>query len=248
MLKAIKKYLQKKTGFIEEKSPVEAYDIWSSSYDVQPGNLMLDLDEIVFCDLIKKVELQDKLIIDIGCGTGRHWQKLYAKQPSALIGYDVSEGMLQQLKTKFFSAITYHATDNFLTEVDTASVDCIVSTLTIAHIQNMPEAIESWIRVLKNGGDLIITDFHPDLLAQGGRRTFKQGNKQVAVVNYAHPVEAIIKTASEHGCKLIDRIEKVIDDSVRSYYMDQNAMHVFNRFKGMSVIYGVHLKKIYGTE
>ena len=48
------------------------------------------------------------------------------------------------------------------------SCDCIISTLTIAHIQNAEEAITEWNRVLKPGGQMIITDYHP--VGTGERR------------------------------------------------------------------------------
>ena len=46
MFASIKDYLQKKVTFSTERPVVAAYDIWSDSYDAQPGNLMLDLDEV----------------------------------------------------------------------------------------------------------------------------------------------------------------------------------------------------------
>lgn len=74
MLASLKDYLQKKVTFSSEKPVVEAYDIWSGSYDLQPGNLMLDLDEKIFTSLLKNIDLAEKEIADIGCGTGRHWK------------------------------------------------------------------------------------------------------------------------------------------------------------------------------
>lgn len=243
MLASIKDFLQKNVPFSTDKPVVEAYDIWSSSYDANPGNLMLDLDEIVFSDLVKSIQLQNKNIADIGCGTGRHWQKLYEKSPATLTGYDVSTGMLKELAKKFPYAITRHISDNLLTETKTASIDCIISTLTIAHIKNVETAISSWARILKKDGDLVITDFHPDLLASGGKRSFRHENKSYTVKNYVHPVEIVKQIFKNHGFTIIKQEERYIDESVRSYYENGLAMDVFQKYKGMPVIYGLHLKK-----
>ena len=248
MIATIKHFLQRTRSIVTEKPVVEAYDIWSASYDNQPGNLMLDMDEALFSLLLEQVELKDKFVADIGCGTGRHWQIIYGRGPALLTGYDVSAGMLKQLRAKFPDAITRHVTDNLLEGLPDESFDCIISTLTIAHIKELDEAIASWARILKPGGDLLITDFHPATLAKGGKRSFSSGNKTLAVINYVHPLEELVKQFEQQGLKLVRLEEKIIDDSVRSYYEDQQAMHVFDRFKGMPVIFGLHLKKQHDPE
>lgn len=222
---------------------MEAYDIWSGSYDEQPGNLMLDLDEQIFSLLINEISLENKVIADIGCGTGRHWQKLYGRSPALVRGYDVSAGMLNQLKNKFPLSITEQTRDNLLSGLPNGAVDCIVSTLTIAHIEDIDETIGSWARVLKTGGDLIITDFHPAILAQGGKRSFSHDDKNFSVTNYVHSLDEVKRIFSRYRFKIIQQEERYIDESVRSYYEAKNAMTVFQKFKGMPVIYGLHLKR-----
>ena len=118
------KDLLHKTGLSKsELAPEQAYEIWSESYDKQPGNLMLDLDERIFSDLIENIDLSNKEVADIGCGTGRHWQKIYSKNPSGLMGFDVSGSMLELLKRKFPSALTQKTTDNLLTSMPDSFID-----------------------------------------------------------------------------------------------------------------------------
>lgn len=245
MIGSIKNFLKRTKTISAEKSAVEAYDIWSSSYDSQPGNLMLDLDEMIFSDLLRDVDLENKVVADIGCGTGRHWKKIYQRGPESLTGYDVSEGMLRQLQLKYPSAITRHITDNLFKDQPTASVDCVISTLTIAHIKDLDEAIASWSRILKDGGDLIVTDFHPATLAHGGKRSFRNGKESLSVVNYVHPLEDILKTFDSHGLNFMRLEEKFINEEVRPYYENQHAINVYDRFRGMPIIFGLHLKKQY---
>jgi ubiquinone/menaquinone biosynthesis C-methylase UbiE len=209
---------------------------------------MLDLDEKIFSSLLENIDLENKLVADIGCGTGRHWQKIYEKSPALLTGFDVSAGMLKQLRIKYPSANTRHVTDNLLKGLPDASFDCIISTLTIAHIKDIHETIASWSRILKVGGDLVITDFHPAILAKGGKRSFRSGNKTLSVLNYVHPLEELLKILGENGFGFIKLEEKFINDEVRFYYENQHAINVFDRFNGMPVIFGLHLKKQYGHQ
>jgi ubiquinone/menaquinone biosynthesis C-methylase UbiE len=248
MLTTIKRLLQKASFPETERGTVEAYDIWSFSYDMQPGNLMLDLDELIFTGLIQNISLNNKTVADIGCGTGRHWQKIYEKKPANIIGFDVSAGMLHQLTRKFPSAETHLTKDNLLKTTPDSSVDCIITTLTIAHIKNIDEAIASWSRILTNDGDLVITDFHPSMLERGGKRSFRHDGKSLSVVNYVHSLEKVKKIFSKYGLTVIGQEERKVNEEVRSYYEEQNALRVYDRFKGMPIIYGLHLKKQHAAE
>jgi ubiquinone/menaquinone biosynthesis C-methylase UbiE len=228
---------------IIEKKPADAYDLWSEDYDLQPGNLMLDLDEVLFSKLLDKKLIQNKVVADIGCGTGRHWTKILQMQPAGLIGFDVSEGMLNKLKAKFLSANTFKIDDNLLSTVQDAAFDTIISTLTVAHIENIEQALRAWCRILKPTADIIITDFHPQLLAVGGKRTFKHHNERLAVKNYVHAVGTIKDLLYQNGFRLIREEEINIDKNLKHYYADQNALGVYEQFKGFPVIYGVHLRR-----
>jgi ubiquinone/menaquinone biosynthesis C-methylase UbiE len=243
MITTFRDFLQK-TGLSKPVlAPEQAYEIWSADYDKQPGNLMLDLDERIFSDLIEHIDLRNKEVADIGCGTGRHWQKIYAKKPANLLGFDVSDSMLGLLREKFPFARTQKTTDNLLQSLPDSSMDMIFSTLTIAHIQNIEEAIVAWSRVLKDNGEMVVTDFHPTLLANGGKRSFSSGGRSLSVKNYIHSIEHIKKTFYETGFTLVREEERTVNAEVRTYYEKKNALPVYERFKGLPVIYGLHLRK-----
>jgi ubiquinone/menaquinone biosynthesis C-methylase UbiE len=223
--------------------PREAYDIWAQGYDSQPGNLMLDLDEQITGAFLAEKELAGKWVVDVGCGTGRHWKKIFDKHPGKLVGFDVSTGMLEKLKEKFPKAETFVLKGNQLEGLDSSSIDLLLSTLTIAHIENIADAFTNWNRVLKPGADIFITENHPEALSKGGKRTFKHDGKLISVKNHIHSFEKIRLLAGQLGWKEIRFTEKAIDDSVKHYYEAQNALPVFEKFKGVRVIYGMHLKK-----
>lgn len=245
VIKTLKKYISRHlfSPQVAERAVVEAYDLWAQNYDSQPGNLMLDLDQALFSKLIEGLELKNKTVADIGCGTGRHWPEIFKHEPVRLAGFDVSPGMLLKLKEKFPAAETYSITDNSFSTISDHTFDVIISTLTVAHIENLEEALKAWCRILKDEGDIIITDFHPDTLAFGGKRTFKHGNTQIAVRNFVHPVNRIEEILIRNGFKAVNEIERKIDESVKNYYTEQNATLVYEKFKGFPVIYGFHFRR-----
>ena len=247
MITSIKNFLRRRSA-PTEKGVIEAYDIWSENYDLQPGNLMLDLDNEIFGNLLTRLHLENKVIADIGCGTGRHWKKLYSRKPSLVAGFDVSAGMLKNLILKYPGAVTRQITDNRFANVPDACFDVIVTTLTIAHIQDIDEAIAAWSRILRPGGDLIITDFHPETLAKGGTRSFTRHGKTFSVVNYIHPLGEVIRTFHKYNLMVYTKAERNIDERVRHYYASQNALPVYERFRGTPVIYGMHLRKTHAAQ
>ena len=223
--------------------PQKAYDVWAANYDQQPGNLVLAMDEELFVLLLGGTDLQNRTVVDIGCGTGRHWPTILRLQPGRLAGYDVSPGMLQKLKNKFPEAEVWQLHDHHLQQLENESVDCIVSTLALAHMPDFGAVIQEWNRVLKPGGIIILTDYHPVALERGGERTFRHEGKLIAVRNYIYPLEQVRNSFRQLGIQEIRFAERVIDDSVKSYYEEQNALALFERFKGVPMIYGLHLKK-----
>ncbi len=235
----IKKRLAPK---LKDTDPEQAYDLWATTYDSQPDNLMLALDTTLFNSFLDEVVIKDKKLIDIGCGTGRHWQEILSRKPAYLTGYDVSAEMLAILKSKFPDQTASRLTDNQLNEVD-ASVDLIISTLALAHIPDPGNAMKEWVRILKAGGDIVITDYHPDALQKGGNRTFTHNDRLVAVKNYVHSIEQVTILAKQLGLSVLRIQERKIDESVKSWYEKKQALSVYEKFKGVPIIYGVHLKK-----
>ena len=245
MINTIKNYVKRHIlpATIQDKNVVEAYDIWAENYDSQPGNLMLDLDKLLFTKLLNDVELENKTVADIGCGTGRHWAKIFAYNPAGLSGFDVSPGMLNKLNEKFPSAQTHTITDNHFSSISDHSFDVILSTLTVAHIEDIKEALQAWCRIAAKSADVIITDFHPDALAFGGKRTFKHQNKQIAVQNFVHTTTVIKNVFLNNGFYMVAEDEIRVDESLKHYYEKQNALHVYEKFKGFPIIYGLHFRR-----
>lgn len=241
-LNIFKSFFQKEKAE-NSRNAQEGYRIWANSYDDEKDNLMLTYDELILKQLLSHIELSGKIILDYGCGTGRNWSELQKYHPAKIIGCDISPEMIYKLKNKYDSAETYLITNDDLDFLNNNSCDLIISTLVISHIENIEKLFVEWTRILKESGDLIITDFHPDLFGKGGARTFKQDGKVYKIDHIIHKIEKIEKLLSSLGFKKINLIEKLIDEDVKSFYLRKNAGHVYERFKGTPFIYGLQLKK-----
>ncbi len=230
-------------SLILEKNPVAAYNLLAGNYDSQKDNLLMKLDESLLQKLVKPEAVKNKIILDLGCGTGRHWKFLLDSEPKKLIGADSSEKMLAVLRSKYPGAETHVIVNDALKVVASNSVDLIISTLTIGYIENLENCLEEWNRWLTNGGEVIITDYHPEMLSKGGGRTFVHRNKTIAVRNFIHPLSKIRDLVARLNWKEQIFLEIKIDETLKPYYAAQNAMGAYEKFKGTALIYGIHLKK-----
>lgn len=225
------------------KTPEDAYNIWAEIYDNEQDNLVLHYDNIILNELISKIHLKDKIIFDYGCGTGRNWPLLLDKNPAKLIGCDISQKMLHKLKEKYPNAEVYQSKDLQVSFLRDKTCDIIISTLVIAHITDIEKMFSGWERIIKNKSDIIITDFHPELLAKGGVRTFKNGINVISIENYIHSVKIIEGILSHFRFKVLNRIEKKIDKNVKHFFEKQNALKVYEKFYNTPFIYGLHLSR-----
>lgn len=225
------------------KKPAEGYDAWAGSYDNQPHNLILHLDREILNSLLQTVTIQNRNLADIGCGTGRHWSELYKGKPASITGFDVSKGMLEKLQLKYPGAAVLLVKDHELTGTSDQQFDLLLSTLTLAHIKNAKNALEEWNRVLQPGGEIILTDYHPDALRRNASRTFRHEGKTYAVESHVHPVYNIRQKAGQLGWTEIRYTERKIDETVKEFYLQQGAAALYQQYLGMPLIYGIHFKK-----
>ena len=223
--------------------PSKAYNKWASTYDAQLDNPILFLDNLLFKELLAKTDLKGKRVVDIGCGTGRYWEELSRQNIAELIGYEASTEMLNKVRQKYPAAKTYLHSDNNLKELDDASCDTLVSTLVIAHIRNLPAEWKEWNRVLKNKGEIILTDFHPVALQRGANRSFMHNDKLIYIKNYIHTLDKVRDLAAKMNWKEVGFIEYRIDERVRHFFERLDVMEAYKDSYDQLVLYGIHFRK-----
>ena len=137
----------------------QGYDRWSQFYDEYP-NPTIACDEIHFPPIWK--HLSRKSILEIGCGTGRHTEKLLALG-NEVVGIDVSMGMLEIAKQKCRGKSWNLIEADFLTYqgFKPKSFDAVISSLVIEHIQDIESLFRKVSTIIKSGGDFFLLKFIP---------------------------------------------------------------------------------------
>jgi ubiquinone/menaquinone biosynthesis C-methylase UbiE len=242
MFKPLLRRVLESVGRSTDLDVAAGYDLWSGTYDTETDNLLIALDERIVRSLLERFDLRERRVIDVGCGTGRHWEAILWRGPTEVVGYDISQGMLGMLRRKYPGATAHQANAHCLQGARDASYDVLLSTLTLCHIPDLDVAVDEWARVLRPGGDLLVTDFHPAVSA-GSQCSFRHGTRTLTIELHVHPIESLREAAARNGIDLLALDEAIVDESTASYFRRANMLSTFERLKGLPLVYGAHLRK-----
>ena len=134
---------------------VDGYRVWSATYD-QPGNGIFAYEEPFVHEIIDA--LAPGVALDAACGTGRHAEYL-AVRGHQVIGVDSSPEMLTRARARVPTADFRHGDLHHLPLPDN-HVDVVVCALALTHLPTLTPAIAEFVRVLRPGGHLVISDVH----------------------------------------------------------------------------------------
>ncbi len=133
------------------------------------------------------VRLEPAAVLDVGTGTGYCMRHLRARYPSAAVhGLDIAEDMLRRARRalpwrqRWRNPPTFMVGDAETLPLRDASVDLIVSNLTLQWCVSLAQTFAEFRRVLRPGGLLMFTSFGPDTL-QELRRAWAEVDSHVHV-------------------------------------------------------------------
>ena len=100
-----------------------------------------------------------KIAADIGAGSGFISEGLIGKGLK-VIAVDQSEAMLAEMRKKFSGTegIEYRLGEAEKLPIPDEAVDYVFANMYIHHVESPQEAIKEMVRILKPGGELVITD------------------------------------------------------------------------------------------
>ncbi len=180
-----------------------AYDGWSRTYETVE-NPTRDLAASALRQ--QSLNLHNRDVLEIGCGTGLNTRYL-AEQSRSVTALDFSAGMLEQARVNVSAPnVSFVQNDIQLQwNVDDRSIDWIICTLVLEHIEDLRHIFSEATRVLRSGGEFLIYELHPFRQLQGGRAQFKdaRSNELVLIPAYLHDVSDFVNTSIECGFNLV---------------------------------------------
>jgi SAM-dependent methyltransferase len=157
------------------------YAAWAETYDRLP-NPLVRVEEPVVRAMID--ELPRGVVLDAACGTGRHAEYL-SSRGHTVIGIDSSREMLRRARERVPSG-SFARGELVDLPLASGSIDAAVCALALTHCRSIERPIAELARVLRPGGRLMISDFHPMALVLGGEALFQAADGSYAFV-HSHP-------------------------------------------------------------
>ena len=180
-------------------SPAEGYNRWAATYR-EESNPIKDLSNTWIEKLLP--DIQGKTILDAGCGTGHFCQLLERRQPSKIVGLDLSPAMIAQARKNCPSG-EFHSLDISIHPIGIDQYELVICALVLGHIEDIRPVIGHLASALKKGGVLLISDFHPFLTLQHAKRTFKDhSGKHFEIQHHLHLFQDIIRTLQSYEITL----------------------------------------------
>ncbi|HEY3839631.1 MAG TPA: methyltransferase domain-containing protein [Bryobacteraceae bacterium] len=184
-------------------SSAEAYRLWAASWD-DSASPIVSLEDRYLSPWLH--DLWGKTFIDVGCGTGR-WLSYAFQEGARCIGVDLSFEMLRQAALKPGLDGRVAAAEMTSLPLPDRVADVVLCALSLGHCRNALHALSSLLRVPKRDGQLIISDFHPDAIAKGWKRTFQHGPDTLEVESFPYSIEAVLELGDASGYRLEQLVE-----------------------------------------
>jgi malonyl-CoA O-methyltransferase len=199
----------------------DGYRLWAPTYAAETA--VSFLDEKLAHEMLEGLP-QDRLL-DAGCGTGRR----IAGLPDA-IGIDASPEMVaaggrDNLMVADIRALPFAS----------ARFAMIWCRLVLGHLASPLAAYHELARVCEPGGHLFVTDFHPDAVATGARRSFRDGDGVVhEVEHHVHPDHPGL--AAQAGFMPMDQRDAGVGPAIRGFYERAEKLDLYEKDHGLKLV------------
>lgn|SRR2546423_3528125 len=192
---------------VERGDTVTGYRRWAATYD-EPRNSLFDADEPVMHQIIEGLPPGDAL--DAACGTGRYAEYL-AGRGHRVLGVDSSPEMLARARARVPSG-EFVLGDLHELPLPDSSIDLVVSALALAHVPTLAPVMAEFARVLRPGGNLVISDAHHEIVIRGSvPHALGPNNEPGLAPSYRHTPGDFIRAALPVGLQ-VRRCEEPYND------------------------------------
>jgi malonyl-CoA O-methyltransferase len=213
----------------------EAYPHWAATYDRE--TVVSAIENRLIGEL--GVITRDKRLLDVACGTGRRLRESAAR---LAVGIDLSPEMLRAGGGGEWPAV---AADARALPFAPASFDVVWCRLVIGHLPHIAPLFAELARVCVESGRVLVSDLTPSAFAAGHRRTFRDDrNELIEVEHHLHDIDEQRDAASHAGLRLESLRIGVVDERVRSYYVDANVVAKYEDQRGQELVHALVFERV----
>ncbi len=210
--------------------PVEGYRLWSKTWETDPSAIVA-LESRWLAPWL--TGLSGKFFFDLSCGVGR-WLVHAREQGAIVFGADLCIEMLLEARRKMPGRLAL--ADTCRLPLADACADVALCALSLGHMTPMESGMCELARVVRRGGSLIVTDFHPEALRRGWKRTFRSGGELYEVETFPYSIESLMECAAASGLRLQEFIEPCFDDPEREIFERAGKPELFEQVRDIPAV------------
>ncbi|HWS38494.1 MAG TPA: class I SAM-dependent methyltransferase [Actinoplanes sp.] len=188
---------------LQEIDTRTGYDLWAGSYEQTP-NPVVAMDSRHSVAVLAPAPGEH--ILDAGCGTGRNLGTLL-EAGAVPQGVDFSPGMLAVARSRFPGVPLFEADLQERLPFGDAVFDAVYCALLGEHLADPARAVAEFARVLRPGGRLVFSVFHPVLAATGMSAQFEKDGAGYRLVAHQHSVGDYVGWLTGAGLTGVERHE-----------------------------------------
>lgn len=189
-------------------------DTVSKYYDGREVYDKVDPADKLLVQLIP-LRLDGQVVLDVGCGDGRHSALMYRRGPKKVIAMDLSPSMLERVqarKDKFgLERLELIQADIDHLQLDKDEVDFIFSRFSLMYSKNLGEAVRGLGEALKDGGEVVVEASVAEINDQAALKNIKDvpvplklqiADESVAIKNYAYTLDDYLQAFRDAGLRV----------------------------------------------
>lgn len=121
-----------------------------------------------------------------------------------------------------------------------ACADVLISTLALGHLRPVEAAMAELARLAAPGATVIVTDFHPDALRRGWKRTFHSAGETVEMDSDAYSISELRNSR----LVLEDFLESGFDEPERSLFDAAGKRAMYQQVRGQAAIFIARFRRV----
>jgi malonyl-CoA O-methyltransferase len=175
---------------------LEAYNRWAPLYPSVAHNPLMRAEQRSMVEHWPNVA--GRRALDLACGSGRYARLLTETHAAEVIAVDFCAPMLARA-----SAVSRVRADMMSLPFVNGAFDVVISGLALGHSMNVQRWMAEVARVLRQGGTLLYSDFHPAAARAGLPRSFKDEHGRTWTVPHRrHELASQMEAAAAAGLTL----------------------------------------------
>jgi ubiquinone/menaquinone biosynthesis C-methylase UbiE len=217
------------------KSTLQLYERWAQVYPPVAHNPLMRAEQQSMLQMCPDVA--GSRVLDLACGSGRYSRLLLEAKAAHVVALDFCVPMLRQV-----SAASRICASMMHLPFQAAEFDCVVCGLALGHATDVRKWMVEVARVLRPGGTLLYSDFHPEAVRAGMTRSFKdEGDATWTVPHHAYEIDCQRDAAAAAGLEIETLSEVRMGLELKEAF--RGSEQIYRDWHGLPVVLSVRARK-----